>query len=141
MRRLMSLAVALAVVIVAAGCCHCKKVQRSDNRPLVGTEWQLVQMDGRSVPVEEDLFTVVFGEENRLSGLGACNRLMGEYEATESGALKIGEIALTRMACPKGMDREQDFVEVLSGATHYQIDGPMMMLLTNGELKAVFQAR
>lgn len=140
MKRLLVWAVLAAVVISAIGCCNCKKVQRSDSRPLVGTEWQLVQMDGRSVEVQDDLFTVVFGEENHLSGVGACNRLMGGYEATETGALKVGQLASTRMACP-GMDREQAFAQMLMEATHYQIDGPMLMILKNGELKAVFQAR
>ncbi|WP_300109613.1 META domain-containing protein [uncultured Alistipes sp.] len=140
MRGLIKAMLMIVVAIGTMACCHCKKAQRSDNKPLIGTEWQLVQMDGRGVSVEADLFTVVFGQENRLSGLGACNRLTGDYEATETGALKIGELASTRMACP-GMDRERAFFKMLTEATHYEIDGPMLMILTNGELKAVFQAR
>ena len=55
----------------------CRKHRKGDSKPFVSTEWQLVQLNGRAVPVEGDLFTVVFGEDGRLSGLGACNRLMG----------------------------------------------------------------
>lgn len=40
-------------------------------------------------------FTVVFGEDGRLSGLGACNRLMGSYETTETGGLTVGQMAST----------------------------------------------
>jgi heat shock protein HslJ len=100
-----------------------------------------VQLNGRAVPVEGDLFTVVFGEDGRLSGLGACNRFMGSYQTTETGGLTVGQnMASTRMFCPD-LDREQAFGDVLSGATHYEVDGDMLMLLTDGELRAVLQAR
>lgn len=71
--------------MLVASCCPCRKHRKGDSKPFVGTEWQLVQLNGRAVPVEGDLFTVVFGEDGRLSGLGACNRLMGSYETTGNG--------------------------------------------------------
>ena len=87
------------------------------------------------------LLSVVFGEDGRLSGLGACNRFMGSYQTTETGGLTVGQnMASTRMFCPD-LDREQAFGDVLSGATHYEVDGDMLMLLTDGELRAVLQAR
>ena len=73
--------------------------------------------------------------------LGACNRFMGSYQTTETGGLTVGQnMASTRMFCPD-LDREQAFGDVLSGATHYEVDGDMLMLLTDGELRAVLQAR
>lgn len=136
----MKLAALAALVILAGACCPCRKHHKGDSKPFVGTEWQLVQLSGRAVPVEGDLFTVVFGEDGRLSGIGACNRLMGSYETTEKGGLTVGQMASTRMFCP-GLDREQAFSDVLSEATHYEVDGEMLMLLTNGELRAVLQAK
>ena len=44
------------------------------------------------------------------------------------------------MACP-GMEREHAFAQALEATTHYDMDGPMLLLLSNGELKAVFQAK
>ena len=49
-------------------------------------------------------------EENRFAGVGACNRLMGKYETTDKGALRIGPIASTMMACP-GMEQEDAFTK------------------------------
>lgn len=77
MTRFMKLAALAALVMLVASCCPCRKHRKGDGKPFVGTEWQLVQLNGRAVPVEGDLFTVVFGEDGRLSGLGACNRFMG----------------------------------------------------------------
>ena len=141
MTRFMKLAALAALVMLVASCCPCRKHRKGDGKPFVGTEWQLVQLNGRAVPVEGDLFTVVFGEDGRLSGLGACNGFMGSYQTTETGGLTVGQnMASTRMFCPD-LDREQAFGDVLSGATHYEVDGDMLMLLTDGELRAVLQAR
>lgn len=74
-----------------------------------------------------------------MSGVGACNRIMGTYTTDEQRSLKIGPLAGTRMACP-GMDEEQAFTTALEAATHYDMDGPMLLILNNGELMAVFQA-
>ena len=61
-------------------------------------------------------------------------------DVAETGGLTVGQMASTRMFCP-GLDQEQAFSDVLSGATHYEVDGDMLMLLTDGELRAVLQAR
>ena len=67
MTRFMKLAALAALVMLVASCCPCRKHRKGDGKPFVGTEWQLVQLNGRAVPVEGDLFTVVFGEDGRLS--------------------------------------------------------------------------
>ena len=96
MKILLRIAVIAAVAALAAGCCKCRSYQKKNRRPLIGTEWQLIQLDGRAVKPEEGKFYVMFlAEENRFAGVGACNRLMGKYETTDKGALRIGPIAST----------------------------------------------
>lgn len=110
-------------------------------RPLEGTEWQLIQLGGKSVRPEEGTFSLQFdAEKQTVSGTGACNRLSGNYTTGERRALSIGPLASTRMTCPD-MDRERDYAEALEATTHYDMDGPMLLLLSNGELRAVFQAQ
>ena len=134
----------LALVLSLAGCgaahCHCRAYQKKYRRPLTGTTWQLVQLDGRSVPTQEGRFSLVLSaEEGRFAGVGACNRLTGTFETDASWALVFGPIASTRMACPDEA-QERKFIDALAAATHYDMDGPMLLLLSNGELRAVFQA-
>ena len=141
MKILLKIAALAAVAALAAGCCSCRSYQKKNRRPLIGTEWQLIQLDGRAVKPEEGKFTLTFlAEENRIAGIGACNRIMGRYEATEKGALKIGPLASTMMVCP-GMEQEDAFTKALESTTHYDMDGPMLLLLSDGELRAVFQAK
>ncbi len=129
-----------AAAIIFGSCCKCKSYQKKYGRQLVDTEWQLVQLDGRSVTPEDDKFTIVFGKDGSLSGVGACNRLMSTYTVTNTGAMKINNVATTMMACP-GMEREYEFTKILAEVTHYQMDGAMMMLLSNGSVVAVMQAK
>ena len=112
MKILLRIAVIAAVAALAAGCCKCRSYQKKNRRPLIGTEWQLIQLDGRAVKPEEGKFYVMFlAEENRFAGVGACNRLMGKYETTDKGALRIGPIASTMMACP-GMEQELSLIHI-----------------------------
>jgi heat shock protein HslJ len=141
MKILLRIAVIAAVAALAAGCCKCRSYQKKNRRPLIGTEWQLIQLDGRAVKPEEGKFYVMFlAEENRFAGVGACNRLTGAYKTDGKRTLKIGPLAATMMACP-GMDEEDAFTKMLESVTHYDMDGPMLLLLSDGELRAVFQAR
>ena len=141
----MKILLKIAIVAVAAGfmagCCNCRSYQKKTRRPLAGTEWQLIQLGGKAVKPEEGKFTVtLLAEGNRLTGVGACNRLTGAYKTDGKRTLKIGPLAATMMACP-GMDEEDAFTKMLESVTHYDMDGPMLLLLSDGELRAVFQAR
>lgn len=128
-------AVAAAVII---GCCPCR-FSTKHAKPLVGTEWHLVQLSGTDVDVEKQQFNVMFSADGRLSGTGACNRFNASYTTTDTHAIDIGTIASTRMMCPD-IEREQKLFRELDDATHYEIDGPMLLILNNGEIRAIFTA-
>ena len=141
MKILLRIAVVAVAGTLIAGCCNCRSYQKKTRRPLAGTEWQLIQLGGKAVKPEEGKFTVtLLAEGNRLTGVGACNRLTGAYKTDGKRTLKIGPLAATMMACP-GMDEEGAFTKMLESVTHYDMDGPMLLLLSDGELRAVFQAR
>ena len=104
-------------------------------------EFKHILMAMETVITKEGKFTVtLLAEGNRLTGVGACNRLTGAYKTDGKRTLKIGPLAATMMACP-GMDEEDAFTKMLESVTHYDMDGPMLLLLSDGELRAVFQAR
>ena len=80
MKILLKIAALAAVAALAAGCCSCRSYQKKNRRPLVGTEWQLIQLGGKAVKPEEGKFTLTFlAEVTRTAGVGACNRIMGKY--------------------------------------------------------------
>lgn len=141
MKILLKIAIVAVAAALMAGCCNCRSFQKKTRRPLVGTEWQLIQLGGKAIKPEEGKFTItLLAENNRMAGVGACNRLMGTYKTDEKRRLKIGPLASTMMACP-GMEQEDAFTKALESVTHYDMDGPMLLLLSDGELRAVFQAK
>ena len=138
MKNLISILVVAVVAVAMVGCCACRKGK--NNKPLTGTEWQLERMMGQEVDIDADQFVFVFSNDGRFSGVGACNRMMGDYSITDKGAIKFGALAGTRMMCPKA-HLEAEFTKIISQATHYEIDGDLLLILSNGELQAVFRAK
>ena len=138
MKNLISILVVAVVAVAMVGCCACRKGK--NNKPLTGTEWQLERMMGQAVDIDADQFVFVFSNDGRFSGVGACNRMMGDYSITDKGAIKFGALAGTRMMCPKA-HLEAEFTKIISQATHYEIDGDLLLILSNGELQAVFRAK
>lgn len=133
--------IGLMVAALMVGCCsQCRKTQKM-RKPLVGTEWQLIQLGGEKVEGLEnkESYTLHFTPEGDLYGMGSCNRIMGRYTTDQERNLKIGTMASTRILC-RDHQREAAFIEALERTTHYDMDGPMMMLLSDGYLVALFQA-
>ena len=131
--KIVKFAMDVAVMaIVVVGCCPCKKYQKKYGKPLQETEWKMVQFNGRTFDAK-DGYTLVFGKDNRLSGVGDCNRLMGSYTANNDGIMKISQVAGTRMMCPE-QDQENSFIQMLGSVDSYQMDGPLLILLGNGEM-------
>jgi len=59
---------------------------------------------------------VQFNSDNSIVGNSGCNRFFGDYKVTE-GALEIGFLGTTRMACPEpGNSFEISYLEALQVA-------------------------
>ena len=136
-QRFLQIFIALTAVVIAA-CCPCR-FSTKNARPLVGTEWHLVQLRGNDVAFDAQSFNIHFADNGSLSGIGACNRFNAPYSVTEKRAIEIGAIASTRRLCPN-IEAEQSMFRELDDAAFYEIDGPMLLLLKDGEIRAIFKA-
>ena len=125
---------ALAVV----GCCDCRKRSKLE-KPLVGTQWQLVQLMAKDVVAEEDSFRLTFMSNGTIAGKGDCNVLSATYSMSASRELKISNLGSTRKLC-KNFEQENAFMDMLEGVTHYEMDADHMLLLSNGTLVAILRA-
>lgn len=137
MRNVITIIVAVVAFALATGCCACRKGK--NNLPLVGTEWHLVKMMERELNISPEQFVFTFSKDGAFGGVGACNRMMGDYTVTEKGAMTFGPVAATRRMCPDA-ELETRFTQVLESVTHYEVDGDMLLLLSKSELRAVLQA-
>ena len=110
---------------------------------LENTTWNLRRLgDKQQKASEGERIPYIFLDPNgnRLSGSGGCNRLSGTYQLDQQ-TIRFGPTALTMMACPKGMDREKDFMEALGRTRSWKIRGEELELYDQeGKFLARFDA-
>ena len=139
MKKFFTISVFAALVaLLGVGCCACRK--GANNKSLTAQEWHLVRMMERDLQIAPEEFVFSFSADGKFAGVAVCNRLMGEYQITERGGMKFSNVASTRRMCREA-DLESQFSEILGRTTHYEIDGDMLMLLSDGEMQAVLQAK
>jgi heat shock protein HslJ len=85
-----ALLVIAAVAALAGGASPGGAANVAPLRDLAGSEW--------GFPWSKKAF-VQFGSGGRVTGFGGCNRFRGTFSFRD-GALKIGPLMSTRMACP-----------------------------------------
>jgi heat shock protein HslJ len=67
------------------------------------------------------------GNPPALGGSGGCNRLMGSY-TLDGQYITFGNVAMTMMACPQGMDTEHAFTEALRGKKQWHASDDTLLL-------------
>lgn len=136
--KLKSLILLLLGAAMLGGCCSACRQRTKNAKPLEGTVWHLVQIEGRDAALEAGTFDITL-DGGSLSGIGACNRLMGSYTVAPKSGIRFGAIASTRMMCPN-VEMESQLAAVLESATHYDIDYDILMIMQDGTIKAMFKA-
>lgn len=99
----------------------------ANENALDGRTWDLVSLDAATAP-EGAYVSVADGNLYVATG---CNRGFGSVTVTD-GAIEIGPIALTRMACEPALNEwEQALTTFLTGSLDYVVTGTDVTL-TNG---------
>jgi putative lipoprotein len=98
----------------------------ADPSSLEGVAWVLAS--GVAVEGWEEAAPSVTFEAGRVSGSTGCNRFTGRY-MVDGGALELGEIASTRMACPPPADAvERECLAALGRVAHWRREGDELTL-------------
>ncbi|MBQ5753034.1 MAG: META domain-containing protein [Alistipes sp.] len=133
--------IALLCAVLSVGCCSQCRQKQKNAKPLTGTTWHLVQMGGQDLQLADDSFNLMLGEDGSIAGIAACNRLLGTYTTTPKYGISFGQVGTTMMLCPKNDVLEGEFVQMLGGITHYDIDFDTLILLQDGAIKALLKAQ
>jgi heat shock protein HslJ len=120
-------------------------LQKASTRPaLEHTYWKLTRLGDQPVQVaaeQREPHMILNSESRRIGGSGGCNRLIGGYEL-EGDRLAFVQLAMTRMACPQGMETEDAFLVALEKVKTWRILGQYLELYdTAGNLLARFEAK
>ena len=139
MRRAILFFATILLTALMIGCCDCRKRAKLE-KPLVGTEWQLVQMMGREVAASGDCYTLLLHDNGNVSGQGDCNRFTATYTVTPKRALTFADFGSTRRFC-ENFELENRYFDVIESVTHYEMDAENMLLLSNGVLVAIMRPK
>jgi heat shock protein HslJ len=82
---------------------------------LEGSDWTLREDPGTSAAPDPMAAIQIRFEGERIAGSAGCNRFFADLTDKGRGAIAIGPVGTTRMACPPPrMEREQAFLERLA---------------------------
>lgn len=104
---------------------------------LAGTSWTAQSINGQAI-VGPRTPTLNFAAEQRVSGSGGCNSYFGAY-TLRSGALSIGEMGRTEMACEVPiMQQEDTFLAALGDARAFDMTNETLTIHTDKDSVLVF---
>jgi len=107
--------------------------------PLVDTIWVLTGYGNPEnlVPSEAGVMsTLIFASDGRLSGNAGCNNYSAEY-SLDGTQMTMGLPISNRMACIKGMDQEQAFLQLLEAAQSYRLGVNALEIMIAGGTKVM----
>jgi heat shock protein HslJ len=101
----------------------------SGPRPLAGTYWKAIELEGKQVPSRDSIREtyLVLQEGGRIYGSDGCNRVAGRYELKNT-SVKFSEMAATRMACIDAGDIDVAFRDALKSARRLTVVGERLEL-------------
>ena len=126
-----------AAFALALAACETPAVPGETN--LTQSDWTAETIDGKPV-IEPGRVTLSFGE-GRVSGRAGCNLYSGPVEYS-SGALKVGPLISTKMACMANgvMQQESAYLTTLQSAQTYaqRSDGRLVIATAASPTALVF---
>ena len=100
---------------------------------MTGIEWRPTLLGADEIATDSGLF-VLFTVDGSIKGNGGCNNFFGSLQTT-GGALSVGELGASRMACPPDiMDRETVFMKALQDTTRFEMGENSLQLLGAGDV-------
>ncbi len=101
----------------------------AEHKGLAGTNWQLLQL-GPNGAMSENLPTLSFSADGKVSGSGGCNTFSGPV--TISGmAIKFGPLAATKKACSEEANaQEAAYLKALEQAQTFEIRATSLLINT-----------
>jgi heat shock protein HslJ len=114
----------------------------SGPRPLEGTYWKAIELEGKAMPSSDSIREVylLLKEQGRIYGSDGCNRVAGTYQADDT-SVRFSEMAVTRMACTDEAHIDVAFRDVLKSARRLVVAGEHLELFDSGNRRvAVFLA-
>jgi heat shock protein HslJ len=106
---------------------------------LMGTQWTLRTLRGQpAMPGNRGKrLTLRLADDGVASGFAGCNQFSARFSNTDS-RLKLKPVVATKMACPRGMTIERDYLDVLNAVEGWRRNGATLELVAGDEVLAIY---
>jgi len=113
----------------------------TNDRPLEGTVWMLVELNGKDISTVESTkpISVLYHQKDKMvSGFAGCNSFTGPYQT--DGATISATMTSTRLFCEGKMEIETEFLKVLNSPLKHKVEGGHLYLRDKNTVVAKFLA-
>lgn len=122
------------VLVLSCSCCKTsKKNVKNEKFPLIGTQWNLVSLEGEEIGNEFALRPfVTFDSTGKIQGNLGCNTFFGNY-TVKKNKMTIAYEGSTKRLCSQ-MKVERKFITALKqDINSFQLKDDELTLFSNGE--------
>ena len=101
-----------------------------------GVTWQLSDMSDKAID-NNIITTLVFGDDNKISGKGGCNNYFGTYDLYSNG-ITISDIGSTRKMCSEEiMEQEMTYLDILGKAKSIKFNDYKLEIDSTAEITSI----
>lgn len=124
----------------------CKTVKTINNNALSLTDkyWRLISLNNETItkdpPATREMHMILKKDGLKVNGNAGCNSFFGTFELKENNGISFGKMGSTMMAC-KDMQLERQFLDALTNANVYAIEGNQLTLSKDNAVLAKFEGR
>ena len=134
MRNYVITFVAATLILSGSGCKTSKKSVSDEHYPLVGTQWNLVKLEGAEIGVDFALRPfITFDTADNIQGNLGCNTFFGTYSVNKKHKMTLEFRGATKRLC-QNMGVERKFMQALKrDITRYEIVGEELVLFAGDQ--------
>jgi heat shock protein HslJ len=104
---------------------------------IINKTWQVEDIDQHGI-IDNAHVTLMFGDDNRISGKSGCNNYSGRYTLTGNRLAVIPPMISTRMMCePALMQLENEYIALLSAAEKVELSAIGALIVTSQSGKTI----
>ena len=135
MMRILQLC-ALVLIGTFSGCAIVSP--QADHANLGDTPWKLMSIGDNPVNLGENAILKFDENENKISGVAACNSFSAGYEMIRK-AITFDDIVTTKKYCEGAMDEENQIITGLQNVTRYEVKANMLYFYNKGQLVLTYK--
>ena len=131
MKNLFSMSLIAVLVLTLTSCDETRQVLNTGSRVELNGTYNVETINGKAATGDQTIIFNGFGKT--VSGNAGCNTYNAPF-TIETYQLTIGDLALTRMACPEAK-MENDFIAAMGKVTSYQkANGTLTLMDANSNV-------